>query len=310
MNYEKIGQFIAKKRKEKNLTQAELANLIGVTNKAVSKWERGLGCPDVSLLEVLSNILDVSILEILKGRIIENEIIPVTEANDYILETVKYSNNQILNKYKNIFLNVLSLIIICICSFLAILNIYHIIYLNQSEEYDFSSSDIIKQIKTNISEIEDNINKIKNNQNILEENDYKKIILLLDENIFQYQNMNILTYKGIKTFNINDLYLLDLELPSSLNIIEGYNILLKYDSSVENYIRLFKSSFIAKAFVANNFYTEPDISYQYKLLINSDNIYYLPQISKVTSRLYNIQYYTEELLYFTKMIIKVGEINE
>ena len=75
MNYEKIGKFISEKRKEKGLTQKDLATLIGVTDKAVSKWERGLGCPDVSILEILSECLNVSILEILKGRKIENEII-------------------------------------------------------------------------------------------------------------------------------------------------------------------------------------------------------------------------------------------
>ena len=67
MNYEKIGEFIALKRKEKNLTQKDLAKKIGVTDKAVSRWERGIGCPDVSILEILSKELDVFVLELLKG---------------------------------------------------------------------------------------------------------------------------------------------------------------------------------------------------------------------------------------------------
>ena len=61
LNQEKIGRFIAEIRKEKNMTQKELASKIGVTDKAVSKWERGLGCPDVSILELLANTLEVSI---------------------------------------------------------------------------------------------------------------------------------------------------------------------------------------------------------------------------------------------------------
>ena len=100
MNYNKIGNFIAEKRKEKGLTQKELAEKIGVTDKAVSKWERGLGCPDVSILEVLASTLDVSILEILKGRPIENEIIKVTEANDYVKESLNYSKVQTKEKLK------------------------------------------------------------------------------------------------------------------------------------------------------------------------------------------------------------------
>jgi len=66
MNCEKIGNLIASLRKEKGLTQKELGDKLGITDRAVSKWERGLGCPDVSLLEDLSKVLDISILEILK----------------------------------------------------------------------------------------------------------------------------------------------------------------------------------------------------------------------------------------------------
>ena len=51
MNYERIGKFIQEKRKEKGLTQKELAQKLNITDKAVSKWERGLGCPDVSILK-------------------------------------------------------------------------------------------------------------------------------------------------------------------------------------------------------------------------------------------------------------------
>ena len=62
MNYKEIGIFISKRRKELNMTQKDLAIKLNVTDKAVSKWERGLGCPDVSILELLSSILGVSIL--------------------------------------------------------------------------------------------------------------------------------------------------------------------------------------------------------------------------------------------------------
>ena len=53
MNNNKIGKFIARKRKEANLTQMELANKLYVTDKAVSKWERGLSLPDITLLKKL-----------------------------------------------------------------------------------------------------------------------------------------------------------------------------------------------------------------------------------------------------------------
>lgn len=57
---EKTGRFICTMRKEKNLTQKELAQSLDVTDKAISKWERGLSCPDISLLIPLAKALDVS----------------------------------------------------------------------------------------------------------------------------------------------------------------------------------------------------------------------------------------------------------
>lgn len=66
MDYNKIGLWIANKRKEANLTQKELGEKIHVTDKAVSKWERGLSLPDISILENLAQVLDTTIYEILK----------------------------------------------------------------------------------------------------------------------------------------------------------------------------------------------------------------------------------------------------
>ena len=75
MDQEKIGKFIATLRKEKGLTQQELAEKLGITKNAVSKWERGLGLMDMSLLKPLSEILDVSVTEILNGeRFLKEEI--------------------------------------------------------------------------------------------------------------------------------------------------------------------------------------------------------------------------------------------
>ena len=76
MNQERIGKFIAKQRKLKELTQEELAEKLGITKNAVSKWERGLCLMDMSLLKPLSEILGVSINEILAGEKIEEKDIP------------------------------------------------------------------------------------------------------------------------------------------------------------------------------------------------------------------------------------------
>ena len=65
MNQEKTGAFIAKRRKELNLTQKELADKLGITDRAVSKWENGRCMPDLSLLQPLSRILKVSVNDLL-----------------------------------------------------------------------------------------------------------------------------------------------------------------------------------------------------------------------------------------------------
>jgi len=68
----KIGLFISSLRKDKNMTQKELAEKLFVSDKAVSKWERGLAMPDISLIEKLANCLGVNVSEILKGEKINN----------------------------------------------------------------------------------------------------------------------------------------------------------------------------------------------------------------------------------------------
>ena len=68
MEKNKIGNYIASKRKEKGLTQLELGNKLSVTDKAISKWERGLGLPDVAILTELAKALDTSVSNILNGE--------------------------------------------------------------------------------------------------------------------------------------------------------------------------------------------------------------------------------------------------
>lgn len=76
MDPRKIGAFIAACRKEKGYTQGALASLLGVTDKAVSRWETGRGLPDITMLPCLSTALDVSVSELLAGARIEKENVP------------------------------------------------------------------------------------------------------------------------------------------------------------------------------------------------------------------------------------------
>ena len=87
MDVKKVGEFIKRKRKEKKLTQKELAQKLLITDRAISKWERGICCPDISLLRDLSSILGVSVNELLSGE----DIVDLEKAktDDVLIESVK-----------------------------------------------------------------------------------------------------------------------------------------------------------------------------------------------------------------------------
>lgn len=303
MNYERIGKFIQEKRKEKGLTQKELAKKLNLTDKAVSKWERGLGCPDVSILEILANELDVSVIEILKGRIIENEVIQVTEANDYIKETIKYTKNNI----KETINKIISFIIISVTLTLLLLNIENIISINKKYTYDFDSENH-QTIKNNVKKIEKNTEIILNNQGIYEDEDYEKICEILTQNLKSIKNEKLINETGIKEYTQNEIYLQDMnEMVSNISLIELARILEKYNKDT-TYKQALTDSIYTKMLIGieKNLYS----SHQYKLINPTieeshpmfyDDILYIRTIKIKTS--------ISTYLYLTEQIKKVGEIN-
>ena len=99
MNQEKIGKFIAELRKEKKLTQGQLAEKLGVTDRAISKWENGRGMPDLSLLKPLCEELKITINELLSGeRLNKKNYQDRLEEN--IINTINYSDTKIKNTTK------------------------------------------------------------------------------------------------------------------------------------------------------------------------------------------------------------------
>ena len=90
MNQTEIGKFIAKCRKEKKLTQAQLAEKLNITDRAVSKWETGKSMPDVSLMLDLCSILGITVNELLSGeRIIMEDYQKRAEENLMELQAKK-----------------------------------------------------------------------------------------------------------------------------------------------------------------------------------------------------------------------------
>ncbi|NCC16832.1 MAG: helix-turn-helix domain-containing protein [Clostridia bacterium] len=74
MDCRKVGKLIFDLRKEKGMTQRQLAGAMNISDKTISKWERGLGCPDITLLHELSDILEVNIEKILLGDLEPNNM--------------------------------------------------------------------------------------------------------------------------------------------------------------------------------------------------------------------------------------------
>jgi len=109
MNQEKIGKFISDCRKEKNLTQEQLAIKLGTTSKSISRWENGKTMPDYSIIKCLCEELDININELFAGEHIkDSELEKQFEKN--ILNIFKFNNDK-RKKYKI----VLSLISIILC---------------------------------------------------------------------------------------------------------------------------------------------------------------------------------------------------
>ena len=95
----KTGELIREARKAKNYTQSELGDLIGVTNKAVSRWEKGESFPDIGVLESLAQVLDLKIQDLVTGEIQQIETVSTEQA---LAELLRQSRIQLREKKKRI----------------------------------------------------------------------------------------------------------------------------------------------------------------------------------------------------------------
>ena len=112
MDQIKIGKFISNLRKEQGMTQAELASKLGVTDRAVSKWENGRGLPDLSFVLPLADTLGISINELLSGERIDNEYYQ-EKLEENIVQTIEYSKGKIKNVRKT-FAMILTMVLIVV----------------------------------------------------------------------------------------------------------------------------------------------------------------------------------------------------
>ena len=118
----KTGSIMCEARKKLNMTQKDLADKVYVSDKAVSKWERGICFPDISVLIPLTEVLGISLYDLLKGEKMNKKDLEETLKN-----TITYSNNEVKRKKKKYMLiSVVSvLIVIMISTFIIVFNINH-----------------------------------------------------------------------------------------------------------------------------------------------------------------------------------------
>ena len=98
MDNEKFGNFIKELRKEKGITQKELGEKLNITDKAISKWERGLSFPDITMLNLLAEFFEVDVSELLNGEKGSKKDIDIEKVVNEAIE--KYKNLEEKRKFK------------------------------------------------------------------------------------------------------------------------------------------------------------------------------------------------------------------
>lgn len=309
MDYEKIGKFILECRKEKNMTQKQLASLIGVTDKAVSKWERGLGCPDVSILGELSNALDIGIGELLNGEKDQK----LRDNNEFIKQAVLFSKNHTQsNIYKKLSYLIL-VIITLLASYLLFINLFHIGSLNNETEYYFSRTekaklqdkyDLIKQKLEQIKIL--NFEKLENS-----ELDYKSLIIETSESFLdRIDKTKLLEYEGKKY--ISKLEAINMEGYGKYSIASSNFLIYILEKVNPNYRELYP--------LMRNFgFVIHTLAYDMNMDVYNDkyydiDLYYYSNINynklEVRNLLDNISYSMDAYNQILQLIIEAGEVNE
>ena len=312
MDYQKIGSFIAEKRKEKNLTQKELAKQIGVTDKAVSKWERGLGCPDVSILEPLSKILDISVLDILNGYKTTEEFMNTNNVKKCIENTVNYSKEQ-NNRYKSLISKVLAGIILTIGLMIIVLNLISMKNLSEKIYYDFNdnSNVSIANLKDIINELNNNIVIVENNRGIYSDDEYNAIldsISIIKDSISRLKLLNY--YNDINFLKETDLFIISQDILPYGPVMALSGVLSNYDSRARDWMKIYADVFLLRGSLGEivydmfplYYYQIDNSNFEIDLKIRSNSYYKISSI--FASYMYTIDVYN----YLLSYIIEVGEI--
>lgn len=192
MDLVKVGKYIAQKRNEKNMTQAKLAEKLGVDRSIVSKWERSVSAPDITLLQDISEALDISLIELLDGQDSPNGN-KKSDGDSVTIKAIDFYTKNVKKSFLKIFFFLLVFFLILYCLTVLVVN-YNKLFIDDlstiSKDFELDGYEVFNKNKTLIflnginyndiyvgtdKEIScDSINvKFKVNETILSEFEYK-----------------------------------------------------------------------------------------------------------------------------------------
>lgn len=146
MDTQQFGKFIANRRKAKGYTQRELADRLGVTDKAISRWENGHGYPDISSIEPLAKELEVTVLELMHGKLNEDNNITSADADEAITNAIEVTiSGQKSERKKAIIIVIISIVLLAGVSFFKSIPIHGIVSLVIMLIYAFAGVGLLIQ---------------------------------------------------------------------------------------------------------------------------------------------------------------------
>lgn len=148
MDQEKIGKFIVKQRKIQKLTQEQLAEKLNVSKNAVSKWERGLNLPDVSIMKELCCVLDITLNELFAGEKIEREEY-IKKTDESLVTAIKYTNDKAKRKINKVMIFGVTLTLIFVILFSMIIIDFGRMFKNQPVLFSTWGFDYVPPINLN-----------------------------------------------------------------------------------------------------------------------------------------------------------------
>lgn len=196
MNQEKIGKFISKERRNKNLTQKELADKLNISEKTISKWECGKGLPEISLMQPLCKEIDITITELLNGEKSPKE-------DKAIVDYFKYEKKRSKKRITLFIITSILLITFILSTITYYINNYGKIVIyelsGESENFSYTNGMFIKSNTKNILSSGELI--VKNSEKISESN-IISVILKSDNQIIIGGN----TYLSIEDNGYNEIF--------------------------------------------------------------------------------------------------------